>query len=149
MCNRKIVHLTPESARQRLEQGALYVDVRTPEEFEEGHPEGAWNLPVRLRSVTRGLEDNPRFVHDAAACLEPERELVIGCRSGPRAELAARLLLSTHRGEVAVMDGGMEGRRDAFGALEVPGWKQVGLPVSYDAACSYDALRSRARSNHE
>lgn len=140
----EIVHLAPSAAHQRLREGALYLDVRTPEEFEEGHPEGAWNLPVRLRSPERGLVDNPAFVADALACLPPDRVLVIGCRAGPRAEQAAALLAATRTAPLYVMDGGMEGRRDAFGALEVPGWKQAGLPIAYDAAASYEALRARA-----
>lgn len=125
-----MMYITPEAAAERLAQGALYLDVRSPEEFEEGHPAGAWNLPVQLRAEARGLVDNPRFVEVAQAALDPERELIVGCRSGPRAERAAALLAFCPR--VVVMNGGMEGRRDAFGVVVVPGWKQQSLPVAYD-----------------
>ena len=135
------MHITPERASERLRAGALYLDVRTPEEFEEGHPPGAWNLPLQLRADARGLTDNPRFAELAEAWLDPARELIVGCRSGPRAERAVALLgFCAH---VVVMNGGMEGRRDAFGTLEIPGWKQSGLPVAYDHDASYAALLGR------
>ncbi len=140
--SRTIVHITPESAAQRLEGGALYLDVRSPEEFEEGHPAGAWNLPLQLRADTRDLTDNPRFLEVARAVLDPAREIVVGCRAGLRAERAAALLSFFPR--VVVMDGGMEGRRDAFGAVVVPGWKQVALPVAYDGQ-SYAVLLADQR----
>jgi len=146
----EIVQIAPEAAAERLRRGALYLDVRTPEEFEEGHPEGAWNLPVQLRSPAGGLQDNPEFEALAAVHLDPTRELVVGCRSGPRAERAASLLAGRQSAPLAVMRGGMEGRRDAFGALEAPGWKQSGLPIAYDDEGSYDALRARpAIRSHE
>ena len=122
--------LTPPEAAERLRAGALYLDVRTPEEFEEGHPEGAWNVPLQLRAEGGGLEDNPNFSKHAEALLDPAREVIVGCRSGPRAERARALL--THLVDATVMLGGMEGRRDAFGELLVPGWKQHGLPISHD-----------------
>ena len=137
-----IVHLAPIEAAARVAAGALYLDVRTPEEFEEGHAEGAWNLPVKLRSSTRGLVDNPRFRELAAKLVDPHRELVVGCKSGPRSELAATWLAG-RPGSIAVVVGGFEGRRDAFGTLEAPGWKQSELPVSYDPSSSYEALLAR------
>lgn len=137
------MQIAPIEAAERLRRGALYLDVRTPEEFEEGHPAGAWNLPVRVRGPAGGLVDNPEFEALAAAVLDPERELVIGCRAGPRAEQAAELLVGKQRAALVVMSGGMEGRRDAFGALEAPGWKQAGLPIGYDDEGSYAALRAR------
>jgi rhodanese-related sulfurtransferase len=133
------VYIAPETSNERLAEGALYLDVRSPEEFEEGHPPGAWNLPLQLRAKAGGLADNPRFAELAAAVLDPAREIIVGCRSGPRAERAAALLAPR---VVWVMNGGMEGRRDAFGALLVPGWKQAGLPVAYDGT-TYAELQRR------
>lgn len=139
---RKIVQIAPNAANERLTAGALYLDVRTPEEFEEGHPPGAWNLPLQLRADASGLVDNPRFVELAQTLLDPAREIIVGCRAGPRAERAAGLLVFCTR--VVVMSGGMEGRRDAFGAVLSPGWKQSGLGVAYDADASYAALLARS-----
>jgi hypothetical protein len=36
-------------ANELVEAGHKYVDVRTPEEFENGHPEGAINVPYMLK----------------------------------------------------------------------------------------------------
>ncbi len=41
-----ITRLPPDEAKAKLDEGFTYVDVRTEEEFEEGHPEGAVNVPV-------------------------------------------------------------------------------------------------------
>lgn len=135
------MHVTPQQAAALVQEGAVYLDVRTPEEFEEGHPPAARNIPLQVRDPLRGLVDNPAFVDDARALLAAERTLIVGCRSGPRADRAALLLRAAGFTRVQQMQGGMEGRRDAFGALQVPGWKQCDLPVSYDDTYAYEKLR--------
>lgn len=135
--------ITPAEAHAQLQLGALYIDVRTPEEFEEGHPAGAYNLPLQLRDAHRGLVDNPAFVSHVRALFTADRTLILGCRAGPRAVRAAALLRAQGYRALSVMRGGMEGKRDAFGALEIPGWKQAGLPVSYDHERTYAALTQR------
>ena len=71
-----------EEARRLVEQGALLVDVRTPAEFAAGHATGAVNIPVQeLPQRLRELGD-------------PERPIVLYCRSGARSASAARLLES-------------------------------------------------------
>jgi len=44
-----IKHLTVEQARQQQAAGAKYLDVRSIPEFQQGHPEGAFNIPVDAR----------------------------------------------------------------------------------------------------
>ena len=41
-----VTRLSVQEASERLASGFTYVDVRTPEEFEAGHPPGAVNVPV-------------------------------------------------------------------------------------------------------
>lgn len=53
------------------------IDVRTPEEFAEGHLEGAINMPVEL----------PTFAAQVAE-LDPDVEYLVYCRSGRRADVA-------------------------------------------------------------
>lgn len=68
---------TPEELRVRLQSGARVVDVRTPEEFAQGHVPGALNVPLdRIRSQ--------------APTLFPDKQqsLLLYCRSGRRSGLA-------------------------------------------------------------
>ena len=60
-------------------QGAVIVDVRTPDEFRRGHAEGALNLPLDRLSL-------------GAAKLDREQPLLLCCASGARSALAARQL---------------------------------------------------------
>jgi phage shock protein E len=67
-------------ARKLIEDGARLVDVRTRGEFEDGHIEGALNIPVDV-------------VKDRAAELEPrDKPVVVYCRSGHRSAIAAKIL---------------------------------------------------------
>ncbi len=58
------------------------VDVRTPEEYAEGHLEGAVNIDV----------NDSTFLQHATASLEKGRAVAVYCRSGKRSALAASLL---------------------------------------------------------
>ncbi|RME89916.1 MAG: rhodanese-like domain-containing protein [Candidatus Hydrogenedentota bacterium] len=63
-----------------IEQGALVVDVRTPEEFASGHYPNAKNIPLQeleSRISEFGNKDN---------------KIVLYCRSGRRASIAKKIL---------------------------------------------------------
>jgi rhodanese-related sulfurtransferase len=64
-------------AHDLVADGALLVDVRTPEEFAAGHIAGALNVPVQELDQ-RMTELGPR-----------ERAIVVYCRSGNRSSRAA------------------------------------------------------------
>jgi phage shock protein E len=66
--------------RKLVEQGALLLDVRTPDEFASGHVSRATNIPVQQLQA-RLNELGPR-----------SRPVVVYCRSGGRSAQAARLL---------------------------------------------------------
>ncbi|MFA7343586.1 MAG: FAD-dependent oxidoreductase [Terrimicrobiaceae bacterium] len=66
--------------KQMLPESAVLVDVRDPDEFEEGHIPGAVNLP--LNELRARLGELPR-----------DREIWLYCRVGQRGYYAARLLL--------------------------------------------------------
>ena len=73
--------LSEETARKHLAQGALVIDVRSPEEFREGHVPDAINLPLgELR------ESLPRRVKDKT------QVLLLHCLSGGRSGLARQQL---------------------------------------------------------
>ncbi len=68
------------SARARVAAGARLLDVRTPEEFDAGHIEGAVNLPIDVLPGRIG-ELGP-----------PSTPIVVYCRSGRRsADAVVRL----------------------------------------------------------
>lgn len=89
----------------------LILDVRTPEEYAAGHVENAVNIP-----------------HDQLAERLPEIEryaqapVVIYCRSGRRAGLAAEVL----------HEAGFTNLRHLTGDME--GWIAAGLPVATDGS---------------
>ncbi len=86
------------------EQGAapLLLDVRTPLEFESERIEGAVNVP--LETLAAGVDSLP------------EQELVVVCRTGVRATIAAETLGRAGR-RAKVLEGGMNA------------WRRAGLPV--------------------
>jgi rhodanese-related sulfurtransferase len=75
--------ITPRQAQGMIIDGAVILDVRTQEEFEGGHIEGAVLLP--------GGE-----VGERAKEVLPDKNqtILVYCRSGRRSELAARELIS-------------------------------------------------------
>ena len=62
----------PAAAKQLLAKGAVVVDVRTPEEFADGHVANAVNLPVQtfapadVDKLTGGDKSKPVVVYCAA-----------------------------------------------------------------------------------
>ncbi len=70
----------PREARELVRAGALLVDVRSPQEFAQGHIEGAQNMPLQ------------RLSQDLEASAARGRPIVVYCRSGMRSRLAAQRL---------------------------------------------------------
>lgn len=130
-------HVTPVQARALMERGASYVDVRTPEEFEAGHPAGAHNLPI----------SEPDFALLASACFDKNSPIVLGCRSGHRSVIAAKALESEGFTEVYEQRAGWDGARDAFGRVTEVGWRKSGLPFEEGAGCerSFASMKAKAR----
>lgn len=91
-----------EAAAVALEEGRVVIDVRTPEEFDEGHIAGAQRI---------GLADAD--FADQIAALDPEVDYVVYCRSGNRSAQAAAEMRALG---LDVLDGG--GLPD----MEAAGW---------------------------
>jgi rhodanese-related sulfurtransferase len=68
-----------EAVKAAIEVGAFVLDVRTPEEYAEGHIEGAVNIP--LRTITANMDQIPTDV-----------TVIVHCKSGLRAALAMPVL---------------------------------------------------------
>jgi phage shock protein E len=72
--------ITGAQARALVKDGAVLVDVRTPQEFAQGHVEGALNLPVaELPSLLARLPAK-------------DRPIVVYCQSGRRSAAARKTL---------------------------------------------------------
>lgn len=80
LLQRRSAFVPAEEAKRLVAQGALLVDVRSPEEFTSGHLDGARNIPVQVLGQ-RLQELGPR-----------ERPVVLYCRSGMRSANAAAAL---------------------------------------------------------
>ena len=124
--------IDPEEAHRRIhDEGVPYLDVRTTLEFHQGHPSGAYNIPV-LKRGPQGLAPNPSFVDEVTKHFDQAAPLIVGCKMGGRSRQAAALLSAAGFQKMIDMPAGFDGKRDPFGRATVEGWKARGLPVSTD-----------------
>ena len=97
----------PAEARQRVESGALLLDVREPDEWSAGHvPEATW-IPLRELAGRQ-------------AELPSDRLIVVVCRSGDRSGRVSNALCRAGY-DAANLSGGLLA------------WTAAGLPVVTDA----------------
>lgn len=77
----KLLQVSAKKARELIEQGAVIVDVRTPQEFAGGSVKDAINMPL----------DN---IADLArkAIPDPEKPILVFCLSGTRSSMARSIL---------------------------------------------------------
>jgi len=143
------LYVTPTEAYERWAADTEHVkvlDVRTPEEYAfVGHPEMAMNIPFVMHTYEwepeRGrvaIEGNPRFIPEVTRWADPGDTILVMCRSGGRAALAVDVLADAGYGNVYNILEGMEGERvnDPRSVFHrkrmVNGWKNAGLPWTYD-----------------
>ena len=102
--------MTPMTQQQLLEHlrshpdHVFVLDVRTPQEFAEGHVPGAVNVPYD--QVASRLAEVPK-----------DKDIVLYCRSGRRAGLAADVLAAQGYTRLSHLEGDM------------PAWIEKGHPV--------------------
>lgn len=136
--------MSPEEAAALLEQGWVYVDVRSEPEFEAGHVPGALNVPL-MNMGPGGMTPNPEFMTVMQQSFGKDEKLLLGCRSGGRSRRAADMLAGVGYSQLADLLPGWEGSRDAFGRA-TPGWSKKDLPVEAGApeGQRYADVKSRA-----
>lgn len=136
--------VSPAVAHAKMkDEGFRYLDVRTVEEFEAGHPEGAFNIPISVQG-SAGMEPNPEFLEVVVKTFPKETALVIGCKAGGRSARAARELGIAGFRNVLDQRAGWDGTRGTFGEIVEPGWSRCdGLPKASGTpdGRSYAALR--------
>lgn len=101
--------VSPDEITQGLSIGKtpLILDVRTAEEFNSGHVPGAILVPVDE------LPDRLDILRE----IKKEREVVVYCESGKRAQKAAQILIDSDFEAVGHLEGDMAA------------WREKGLPI--------------------
>ena len=99
------VNISAQEAQARQQAGAIMLDVREPDEWQEGHIPGARHVP--LGELEMRLAE-----------LDPTQEIVAVCHSGYRSGIAAQALRATGFARVWNLDGGMLA------------WERAHLPVT-------------------
>ena len=130
--------LTPEQALEKMEEeDYAYVDVRSINEFEGGHPEGAYNIPLK-HMLPGGMAENTDFLAVLEANFPKDAKLIVACKAGGRSKAAKALLEAAGFEDVLDQFAGFSGARDQFGATLEPGWQAAGLPIAIEAEAGRD-----------
>lgn len=140
-----IEQIGPHDAYRRMQDGCIYLDVRSVSEFERGHAAGAVNVPLFHAEPGMGLVPNPDFLVVCAANFSRDVGFVVGCAMGARSQRACELLAAYGYTRLANVEGGFSGARDATGRRVAVGWVDLGLPVSVTpgAGCDYASLAGK------
>ncbi len=127
-----LVRIGPAEAHQKMiDEGYVYVDVRSPDEFAEGRPAGAINIPIEESSIS-GASAPQAFVASICALFAKDAKLIIGCQAGARSLRAAEALISEGFENIVEQRAGFDASRGAFGEILEPGWRRCGLPQEED-----------------
>ncbi len=94
-----------EAQRRLASREAVLIDVREPDEWQEGHVAGAAHIP--LGDLTARLAEVPR-----------DRPVLLFCRSGNRSGRATALLREQGYDQATNVEGG------------ITAWQRAGLPVT-------------------
>jgi phage shock protein E len=94
-----------EAAAAALDQDAVVIDVRTPEEFDAGHIEGAQLLDIQSADFAAGMAE-----------LDADQTYVVYCRSGNRSAAATEQMQAAG---LTVLDGG------GMGDMVAAGWPEA------------------------
>jgi rhodanese-related sulfurtransferase len=132
-----VKRVSPEAALELMSsEGYAYLDVRSVPEFSEGHPRGAYNVPL-IHMGPGGNRPNERFLEVVERRFPREARLVVGCRTSGRSEHAAAILEQAGFTNLVLQGAGYVGASP----LE-PGWGPKGLPSSREpqAGRSWDEL---------
>ncbi|XVE82473.1 hypothetical protein DITRI_Ditri16bG0007500 [Diplodiscus trichospermus] len=103
----EVVTIDVNGAKNLLESGHGFIDVRTVEEYKKGHvvAEKILNIPYWF-NTSQGWVKNPEFVKEVSSLCEEDDPLVVGCQCGVRSLHATTDLLSIGFKNVSNMGGG-------------------------------------------
>jgi len=130
--------VTPAEAQELMDkEGYAYLDVRSIPEFEGGHPQGAYNIPLKHMGAG-GMKENDAFLKEVEAVFDKGAKLIIGCKAGGRSKAAAERLAAAGFQHLKDQFAGYSGSRDTMGRLQEAGWAGVSLPIATDAEEGHD-----------
>lgn len=103
-----VTDVTPREAAELLKEkpGISVLDVRTPEEYAEGHIAEAVNIDFKNSAFSENIAD-----------LEKDQAYLVHCRSGSRSAEALKQLETLGLEKIYHLSSGMNG------------WQEAGLPV--------------------
>jgi len=124
----------PEALEMTKTAGTYLVDVRSIAEYYLiGHPLDAVNIPLTFwNEKTQSLEPNDNFIKDIQERFKTTDVLIFICRSGGRSLKAAEEAFQAGFSKVYSVKEGFEGEKDANGLRTLGGWKNKGLPYTYE-----------------
>jgi rhodanese-related sulfurtransferase len=105
--------IDPATAKRMIDEGALLVDIREPDEHARERVPGARNAPL---SRLGALPANAKAI-------------VFHCRSGARTSANAARLAAATGCDAYVLEGGIEA------------WKKAGLPIAVDRSQPIEVMR--------
>ena len=125
----------------------IYLDVRSIPEFEAGHAPGALNIPLLHFDPATGMRPNQDFTTVAAAALDKDAKLLVGCKAGGRSARACEILGQMGYTNLTNIRGGFVAATDQAGRLIEPGWSMLNLPTCTECSeeTQYSALSKKAR----
>jgi rhodanese-related sulfurtransferase len=126
---------------------SIYLDVRSVQEFEAGHPEKSINIPIMHFAPGVGMTPNEDFPAVVEANLSKDAKMVVGCKTGMRSARACDILSQMGYTDIANVRGGFMGMTDNFGRLVEPGWSTLNLPTSTESPdeARYETLAAKAK----
>ncbi len=141
--------------RMTTVQKVPIVDVRTIQEYQfVGHVPNAYHIPAFVwgkwdeQKKIFGTEPNPDFVKQFSSVFpDKNAAIIIMCRSGHRSGKAIKLLVQAGYTNLYQMWEGFEGiavsdkELPSFGKKIVDGWKNRGLPYTWDMDPQYVVLK--------
>lgn len=108
----QIENLNPDQVAREVEEGALLVDLREPEERQQSSIPGSIAAP---RGMLEFYADASLPYHKEE--FAPERRIILHCASGGRSALGAATLKQMGYENVAHLDGGIKA------------WQETGRPT--------------------
>ncbi|KAK1403671.1 protein HIGH ARSENIC CONTENT 1, mitochondrial [Heracleum sosnowskyi] len=100
-----VVTVNVHVAKDLLGSGSRYLDVRTSEDYNNGHVDNAVNVPYMFMTQ-EGRVKNPDFLAQVSSVFKKEEQLIVGCNIGGRAMKACVDLLNDGYQQVTRMGGG-------------------------------------------
>jgi len=123
--------LPPDDVQELLSGDPEYVsiDVRTVQEFEQGHVPGSYNIPIFFMT-SLGMQPNPEFLAAVTRRFPKEQKIVFVCKSGGRSARACETLGREGYRSLVNLAGGFHGLVDMSGGVVQQGWADCGLDTA-------------------